>query len=304
MTLVFLETAAIILSLGFVLYLSSVEMAVHQANAVTLRMLLERGSGAVRRLASLALEDRAQLLLPLHLGTQTAFIAVVVLTVHLCILEWGERGVLYSLGIVLGLNLVFRQLLPRLGTFHAPERKLVRLLSLIYPLYMLLHWLAFPLVGILKAFQRLHQRTQPELSAQESEASEEEIQAYLDIGEDEGILEEEDSELIQSVVEFGDTVAREVMTPRTRIIGCSETATLSELRDIMVNHRHSRIPIFRGDLDHIVGAANIRQLLACYTHGRESEPITDLIQPAFFVPETKRVSALLNELQERAGHLA
>jgi CBS domain containing-hemolysin-like protein len=110
--------------------------------------------------------------------------------------------------------------------------------------------------------------------------------------------------MIQSVVEFGDTLVREVMTPRTRIAACSEEATLSGLRDIMVESRHSRIPIFRGDMDHIIGVAYIRQLLGEYSRGKETEPITGLIHPALFVPETKRVSTLLKELQTRGDYTA
>jgi CBS domain containing-hemolysin-like protein len=72
----------------------------------------------------------------------------------------------------------------------------------------------------------------------------------------------------------------------------------------MVQHRHSRIPIYRGDLDHILGIAYIRQLMAEYARGRESDPITGLIHPALFIPETKPVSKLLKELQERGDHAA
>ena len=94
------------------------------------------------------------------------------------------------------------------------------------------------------------------------------------------------------------------MTPRTRIVACAEDATIRELRDTMVNSRHSRIPIYRESIDHVIGVAYIRHLLAQYSRGGESDPITSVIQPAFFVPESKRVSALLKELQEQGTHLA
>jgi putative hemolysin len=305
MVVPYFELTAIIFCLGLVVLLSTVEAAMTQSNPVTLRMLIERRDIQRPDLVSMALEDRIHLLLPLHFGTQAAFITVVVLTVHLCLLNWPSWGVACAFGIVLSLSLVFRQLLPRLIVLNDPERKLVTLLQWISPLYHLLSSLAFPLSSVLRLSRRLHQETLPATAGEaEAEASEEEIQAYLDIGEDEGILEEEDSELIQSVVQFGDTLVREVMTPRTRIVACSEDATLGELRDTMVDSRHSRIPIYREGIDHVIGVAYIRQLLAQYSRGSESDPITGLIQPALFVPESKRVSALLKELQEQGTHLA
>jgi len=304
MVILYGELAVMVFFLGLVFFLSTVEAAVNQASPLTLRMMFERGEERPTPLMAVALEDRPQLLMPLHLGIQTSFIIISILTVRLCLTRWPAWGVAYSFAVILPLAFVFRQLLPRLLTVNNPEKKLLVLLRLVRPVYQLFRLLALPLSAALNLFKRMHQETQPHEVKSGSEASGEEIQAYLDIGEDEGILEEEDSELIQSVVEFGDTLAREVMTPRTRIVACSESATIGELRDIMVNCRHSRIPVYRGDVDHIIGVAYIRQLLAHFAHGRESESIGSLVQAALFVPETKRVSELLKELQERGTHVA
>jgi putative hemolysin len=194
--------------------------------------------------------------------------------------------------------------LPLLLTQNEPEKKLAKLLQIFNPFYIVLRPLALPLAGALKLHKRLHEEISNEGGPENEEITGEEIQAYLEIGEDEGILHEEDSELIQSVVEFGNTLVREVMTPRTKIVACAETATIAELRQTMVQHRHSRIPIYRGDLDHIVGIAYIRQLMAEYAKGKESDPIAGLVNPAMFVPGTKPVSKLLKELQERGDHTA
>jgi putative hemolysin len=88
------------------------------------------------------------------------------------------------------------------------------------------------------------------------------------------------------------------------MVACAETATVGEMREMMIQFRHSRIPIYRGDIDHIIGIAYIRQLMAEYVKGRESDPITGLINPVLFIPETKPVSKLLKELQERGDHTA
>jgi CBS domain containing-hemolysin-like protein len=290
--------------LAFLVFLSSVEAAITHTSPLAVRLLLERNEKPILPLLPIVLEDKMQILVPLHLGTQISVITIAILTTHLSIERWSEWGVAYAFVIVFLISLVFRQLLPRLLTQNNSEQKLVPLLRAFQPVYGMLRSLALPLSSILSLSKRMHEDTQPAIDAAKNDATEDEIQAYLDIGEDEGILEKEDSQLIQSVVEFGDTLVREVMTPRTKIVACDEGATIGELRDIMVHHRHSRIPIYRGDIDHIIGVAYIRQLLAHYRPGRESDPITGLIHPALFVPETKPVSVLLKELQERGDHAA
>jgi len=304
MTFLYLEIVVIGACLAFLIFLSSVEGAIAHSSPLAVRMMLERDENKSSPLLLLVLEDKMQVLVPLHLGTQIFLITIAILTTHLSLTRWPNWGVGLAFLIIFFISVIFRQLLPRLLTQNEPEEKLVRLLGASYPIYRMLRSLALPLSSILSLFRRLHDNGGAPVDAAKSEASGEEIQAYLDIGEDEGILEKEDSELIQSVVEFGNTLVREVMTPRTKIVGCEENATIGELRRIMVEHRHSRIPIYRGDIDHIIGVAYIRQLLAHYIPGRENDPITRLIHPALFVPETKPVAALLKELQQRGDHVA
>jgi putative hemolysin len=299
-----MEIAGILLALGFMFFLSMVESAISQSNPLTLRTMLEQDAKRPS-LLPVVLEDKMQVIVPVHFGIQLSLITIAILTTHLSLSRAPVWGVFSSFAIILFLSLIFRQLLPRLMTLNEPERKLARLLVATRPLYRILRSLAFPLWGVLRYTKRKQERAaESESEPENEEASEKEIQAYLEIGEDEGILERADSEMIQSVVEFGDTLVREVMTPRPSIIACPVTATLSELRDIMVLNKHSRIPIYREDMDHIVGIAYIRNLLAEYGPGKEKAPVTIIVHPALFVPETKLVSVLLKELQERGDHTA
>jgi putative hemolysin len=298
------EIAGIAAGTAVLFLLSLVEGALIAASPVALRMSLERDEGKLPPLLPLVVENKSHLFLPLHFGIQIAILGVAVMITRLCMEYWQRWGALTAFGLAFAVAMLFRQLLPRLLTQNEPEKKLILFLRLANPLILVCRTLAFPLHEILKLFRRLYQETERPASPAGEETSEEEIQAYLEIGEDEGILQKEDTQLIQSVVEFGDTLVREVMTPRTRIAACSEDATLGVLRDVMVENRHSRIPIFREDLDHIVGVAYIRQLLAQYVQGKESEPLKSLVHPALFVPETKRVSNLLKELQARGDHMA
>jgi putative hemolysin len=299
-----IEFVAIILCLGLLFLLSLVEGAITQSSPLVLRMMMERQDRTVSSLLPIVLENKMQILVPLHFGTQFFLITIAILTTHLSLRQWPPQGLVLSFVFVVMASLIFRQLLPRLFTQSESEKKLVALLRIFHYFNVVLHPLALPLSKILNWCKRMHEDTSSINKPDNEEATGEEIQAYLEIGEDEGILEEEDSKLIQSVVEFGNTLVREVMTPRTKIVACSENATIAELRETMVQHRHSRIPIYRGDIDHIIGIAYIRQLMAEYAKGRESGPITGLVNPVLFVPGTKPVSKLLKDLQERGDHTA
>ncbi len=299
-----LELLLIGFCVAVVFLLSLVETALAQTGQLALRMALEREEKAATTLINLILEDPMQLLMPLHLGTQLATITIAIATTHLCLAKWGDRGAVFALPIVITISVVFRQLLPRLFTQSDPERKTFRLLSFYSPLHAVLSSVTLPLARVLSRFKTIQEGTGTESGPAAEQSAGEEFQAYLDIGEDEGIIKKDDSRLIQSVVEFGGTLTREVMTPRTEIIACDERSTIGQLRDVMVRHRHSRIPIYRADFDHIIGIAHIRQLLAAYAPGRESEPVTGVMHPALFVPETKPVSSLLKEMQQRGDQAA
>jgi putative hemolysin len=300
----YLQIAGIAASLVILFLLSLVEGALIAASPMTLRMILEREDKKAPPLLKAVIENHAPLFQALHFGIQLSILSAAILIAHVCFDRLSRWAGLWAFFLALAGSILLRQFLPRLATQNGSERKLVALLRALGPLIAACRLLAVPITGLLNVFRRLYHEAEPAPAPDEAEASDEEIQAYLEIGENEGILEKEDTQLIQSVVEFGDTLVREVMTPRTRIASCRAQASMGELRDIMVQSRHSRIPIFREDMDHIIGIAYIRQLLAECAQGRESEPIAKLVLPALFVPETKRVSALLKELQMRGDHMA
>ncbi|HYY97538.1 MAG TPA: hemolysin family protein, partial [Pyrinomonadaceae bacterium] len=130
------------------------------------------------------------------------------------------------------------------------------------------------------------------------------IQALIDVGEDEGIIEGEEGELIQSIIEFGETRAGEVMTPRTDIVALPLTATVREARDCVIESKYSRLPVYREQIDDVVGIIYVRDLLTYLADGREDEPIGAMLRPAYFVPETKTVDELLEEMQKAHVQLA
>jgi CBS domain containing-hemolysin-like protein len=122
-------------------------------------------------------------------------------------------------------------------------------------------------------------------------------------GEPEGSTEGEERRLLQSIVDFGDTLVREVMTPRPDIVGIPEAATVGDVRALFREQEYSRFPVFRGNLDNIVGFVFVKDLVAIGS-GDDARPITTLLRPAVVVPESKRVPELLKQFQRQQTQVA
>jgi magnesium and cobalt exporter, CNNM family len=140
--------------------------------------------------------------------------------------------------------------------------------------------------------------------AGEESRPEEHIEALISAGEEEGIIEKGDRELIQSVVAFGDKTVREVLTPRPRIIAIGQNATLEELRDLAITEQYSRIPAYDGDIDSITGFVHVRDMFELDEEERKGRRVRDILRPIRVVPETKPVNDLLREMQEEGAHMA
>lgn len=179
-------------------------------------------------------------------------------------------------------------ILMRLGASGDPEKTVAKLL----PVITAASWLLLPLaIPVRKIFD---QRAE----GQGTPATEEEVQAYIDVGREEGILEKEEEKLLMSIVDFGDTRVREAMTPRTDIVWIDVAASPAALVDLFVSSKYSRLPVARGTIDSVVGIVHVKDTLASMRSG-ESKPIAELTREAYFVPETKKVSELLREFQRR-----
>jgi CBS domain containing-hemolysin-like protein len=130
----------------------------------------------------------------------------------------------------------------------------------------------------------------------EEKATEEEVQAYIEAGKEEGILLGDEGRMVQSILYLGDKVVREVMTPRTQIVAIPENATVGELRGLFAEQKYSRVPVYREDLDHVVGLVYVLDLIAAHEAPPEAS-FQSMIRDVSFVPESKKLGDLLRELQ-------
>jgi magnesium and cobalt exporter, CNNM family len=288
-------------------FLATVDMAFGQLSDVGLRRLIaeaeEQPAARSAPFLNEILENRPRFRFTLSATSQMILVAVAVLITSISQrLFPNAHFILISLVAGILVALVFRQLIPRFITLHNPEGVLLLLLPPVRPFYRVISFVAGPWH---RSFDRMRrERPQPVVADDDAEDNGDDLQALIDVGEKEGILEEEEGELIQSIIEFGDTRVSEVMTPRTEIVALPLNATVREARDTIIESKYSRLPVYREQIDNVEGLIYVRDLLICWPEEREQEEIAALLRPVYFVPETKSVADLLEEMQKAHVQLA
>jgi len=178
-----------------------------------------------------------------------------------------------------------------------PEDMSELLLRRMIPLTHFFYYLFWPMLFPLRQlFDRLERRREVADEEEDEEVTDEEVQAYIDVGEEEGILEASEGKLLQSIVDFSDRVAKELMTPRIDVQAFDAKKPLEELAKMFSESKYSRIPIYTESIDQITGIVHIKEIFDAILKG-EQRSVVDLARPPYFVSETKKVSELLREFQ-------
>lgn len=303
-----IELAISAILLLALIFLASVDMAFGQLSDVGLRRLAaeadEHPNARYAPFLTEILKNRARFSMTLSAAIQILLVIFSVLITYISLQLFARNGLALFISLAAGLVLagIFRQLIPRYLSLRNPEGKLLKLLPVLRPFYRLLAFAGEPWH---RSFDRLRRKEEIEEPDDESADDEsDDIEALIDVGEAEGIIEEEERELIQSAIEFGDTTVAEVMTPRTEIVALPKAATVREVRDLIIESRHSRLPVYRDQIDNVEGIIYVRDLLPSLSLGKADSSIDAFIRPVYFVPETKPVAKLLREMQKAHAYLA
>lgn len=217
---------------------------------------------------------------------------------------FASNGIALATGLMTLLTLAFGEVTPKAlaraaATTWGP---------IAMPLIRLCYLMTKPLVVALVAAPRGLQRAfrGPEDLQKKSTITPEEIEYMIDLGVREGILDQDKSELLTSVLDFGNIVAREMMVPRMKVVAVAANAPLEEVLRVIDESEHSRIPAYENSIDEVVGILHVKSFLAKMQAGKLAEPF-DLhrsLTPPFFVPEMMKAGRLLREFQRRHTHLA
>ena len=307
-----IEIVVAIVILIALVFLATVDLAFAHLSDLSLRRLSSDSEEGLNprstQFLKEILDNRPRFRFALSSAIQVLLISFTVL-VTLIILQFNVSHaalLLYALLIGLGATVLIRQILPRLFIRNNPEKKLLFLLPIVRPLYSISSLITGPFASFFrsKEQQKLDSTVSPDSPDEKSDDNSEDFQALMEVGEAEGIIEGNERELIESMVEFNDTRAGEIMTPRTEICAIPLESTVKAARDLIIEEKYSRLPVYRDSIDNIDGVIYVRDLLQAWAEGKEDMPIKDMLRDAYFIPETKSAAELLKTMQVNHVQLA
>ena len=291
---------ALVVLLAISASISAAEAAMLSINKVRLRHLTEEGHrGAQLTFRLLTQLDRV--ISTLLVANNLVNVAITAIASWLFIQAFGpERGLALATLAVTAVLLLIGEVTPKLFASTHPEavafvvvRPLALLMRVLAPLADCFTWAGR---GLLRLLRVPTKRRSPLVT-------EEEIKVMIQMGREAGVLAEEELRMLHRIFEFSDSLVGEVMVPREQVVGIDLNATPEQVVDVLIEQGHARIPLYRGDLDHVEGVLYARDLLAMMRHGGLFV-LSDLIRPVAFVPATKRVAELLSEFQRDKTQIA
>ncbi|MCL4500079.1 MAG: hemolysin family protein [Chloroflexi bacterium] len=288
-------------------FFAAAEMALVSVRRTRIKQLVEEGNHKARTVMSL-LEKPTSFMATTQIGvTLIGFLASAFAAVNIAggLGKWfarlglsrstGEAVAVFLVTLVISFfTLVVGEIAPKSLAMQHAERLALSVGGIVK----VLTTLALPAVKIVSFFSDLLVRpfgTHVKFSA--PMLTEEELKMLVQAGEEEGVIEEEEKEMIHSIFDFTDTVTRQVMKPRTDMHAAPFTSTLDELLDIITSTGHSRIPIYEEDIDHIVGVVHAKDLLPVLRQEKKLFDIKTVMREAYYIPETKDVDELLAEFK-------
>jgi CBS domain containing-hemolysin-like protein len=277
---------------------SATETALTSVGRLRVRHLADEGSQAAAVLQRLQSDPNRFLSTVLVVNTMAlilASFATTLLAVRFVPASLGFAGdLLVSLALSVFL-LVFAEVTPKTFAIQRAERLALMAAGPVDWLAKLLRPVLWVITLISRAITGGRARA-PYLT-------EEELMTLLHVSEEQGVIEEEEREMIHGIIEIGDKLVREVMVPRTDIVAIRRDASLDEIIDTHRQHGHTRMPVYETDLDHILGVLNVKDLLLWLANGHADFHVDAILRPVHYTPESKKVDELLHRMQAEKVHM-
>ena len=298
-----LGVVALVALIAMAAYLAASETALMRVSRIRVRYLVEKKVSKAERLERLV-EDPDWFLPPLLLMVLAVQLSAASLATWIAtrISHNPGIGVILGTAVVTILMFIFGELIPKAAASHNSEKVALRVTRFVTISSKLLRPIALLFQEAAKGVLRVFGISGATVELMVSDEGE--IKAMVSEAERHDVIEEEEKEMIHSVFEFGDTVAREVMVPRPDMVTLPETATVRDALVLTIDYGYSRIPVYRESLDEVVGILYAKDLMKHLREGQLDTGIAGMARDAYFIPETKVLSDLLKELQKRKVHMA
>jgi CBS domain containing-hemolysin-like protein len=277
-------------------FFSSSEVALISITKARVRTLVNDNKPGALALATLK-ENPDHFLTTILIGNTIVNIGAAAIATAIAISVFGSIGVGIATGFVVIVLLIFGEIGPKIYASRAPDT----FPRTVAPIILFLSHILSPVLWVVD-------RVSPSLGigrdATEPAVTEDEIKEWIDVGKEEGTIEQDEKEMLYSVLEFGDTTAREIMTPRVDVILMEDTLGIGEAIRIFNETGFSRIPIYHGQIDNITGVLNVKDVFSAMVSKRKDLSIKEIMYDPTFVPETKKIDDLLKELQVHRVQIA
>ncbi len=291
--------AALVLPLLAIAFVAIAEVSLSAASRSRIRGLLASGNQRAKLIDHM-LADPARFLSTLLILKSLAFVAAGSMTVCLAMtLRWTDAGVSAAVGLVWLLLLAF-QIVGRGWALRRPETVALTIARGVNFLAAVLTPLSF----LLRRLAAMARGDADEVTPESVFLSEDGLRFLIHVGEGEGVIEEDEKQMIAGIFEFGETTVREIMVPRLDIVAMEVDAPLSQALDLIIANGHSRIPVYEESIDHLIGVLYAKDLLLCLRDGNHDTPVRQLQRRAYFVPQSKKLDELFEEMQARRIHMA
>jgi len=277
-------------------FFSSSEVALISITRAKARTLANEGKPGSEAVAALK-ESPEHLLITILIGNNIVNVAAAALATSIAIKAFGDIGVGIATFFVVIVLLVFGEIGPKIYAARASDSFALS----VAPVILFLSRIFSPFIWIVE-------RVSPTFGigkeVGEPSVTEEEIKEWIDVGKEDGTIEQGEQEMLYSVLEFADTTAREIMTPRVDVTLMEDTVTFEEAIRIFNETGFSRIPIYHDQIDNITGILNVKDVFSAMVSHRKDSTVKEVMYDPMFVPETKKIDDLLKELQVHRVQMA
>jgi CBS domain containing-hemolysin-like protein len=291
--------AALLLPLLTIGSVSAAEVSLSAASRSRIRELLASGNQRAKLIDQM-LSDPARFLSTLLILKSLAYIAAGSMTVCLAMtLQWSDVGISAAVGLI-WLLLLAIQIVGRGWALRQPESVALSIARSVDLVAVVLAPLSF----LLRRLATYARGNVDEVTAESVFLSEDGLRFLIHVGEGEGVIEEDEKQMIAGIFEFGETTVREIMVPRLDIVAVEVSEPLSQALDLIIGNGHSRIPVFEDSIDHLLGVLYAKDLLLCLRDGSQDISVRQLLRKAYFVPQSKKLDELFEEMQAHRIHMA
>ncbi|MBR5127845.1 MAG: HlyC/CorC family transporter [Roseburia sp.] len=279
-------------------FFSSAETALMTVNKIRLRTLVENGDKRAERVLAIT-EDSGKLLSAILIGNNVVNLSASSMATILATKLWGNAGAGIATGILTFLILIFGEISPKtLATIHAEKLSLIYsgpiafLMKILTPVIFIINKLAMGFLFLIGV----------KPSDADTQMTEEELLTIIDVSKEEGVIEDEEHEMINNLFDFGDSQAKEVMVPRIDMVFADVDSTYDELIAIFKDNMFTRLPVYEENTDNVIGILNMKDILLCTN--RENFSIRKLIREPYFTYEHKNTAELFIEMRKSSISLA